>query len=41
LNFQFFATCPRGLEALLVEELSAQHALQIVATDGGVSFKAI
>jgi len=39
LNFQFFATCPRGLEALLVEELSAQHALKIVATDGGVSFE--
>jgi len=39
LNFQFFATCPRGLETLLVEELSAQHALKIVATDGGVSFE--
>jgi len=39
LNFQFFATCPRGLEALLVEELSAQKALKIVATDGGVSFE--
>ena len=39
MNFQFFATCPRGLEALLVEELSAQKALKIVATDGGVSFE--
>ena len=39
MNFQFFATCPRGLETLLVEELSAQHALKIVATDGGVSFE--
>ena len=39
MNFQFFATCPRGLEALLVDELSAQHALKIVATDGGVSFE--
>ena len=39
MNFQFFATCPRGLEALLEEELSAQHALKIVATDGGVSFE--
>jgi len=39
LNFQFFATCPRGLEALLVVELSVQHALKIVATDGGVSFE--
>ena len=39
MNFQFFATCPRGLEALLEEELSAQHALKIVVTDGGVSFE--
>ena len=39
MNFQFFATCPRGLEALLVEELSAQQALKILATDGGVSFE--
>ncbi|CAM8382004.1 COG0116 Predicted N6-adenine-specific DNA methylase [Candidatus Methylopumilus universalis] len=39
MNFQFFATCPRGLESLLEEELSAQHALKIVVTDGGVSFE--
>ena len=39
MNFQFFATCPRGLEALLEEELSAQNALKIVVTDGGVSFE--
>jgi putative N6-adenine-specific DNA methylase len=39
LNFQFFATCPRGLEALLAEELLAQRALKIVVTDGGVSFE--
>ena len=39
MNFQFFATCPRGFEALLEEELSAQHALKIVVTDGGVSFE--
>lgn len=39
MNFKFFATCPRGLEALLEEELLAQHALKIVATDGGVSFE--
>jgi putative N6-adenine-specific DNA methylase len=39
LNFQFFATCPRGLEALLVEELSTQKAHKILATDGGVSFE--
>jgi len=39
LNFQFFATCPRGLEALLADELLAQSALKIVVTDGGVSFE--
>jgi putative N6-adenine-specific DNA methylase len=39
LNFQFFATCPRGLEALLADELLVQHALKIVVTDGGVSFE--
>jgi putative N6-adenine-specific DNA methylase len=39
LNFQFFATCPRGLEALLADELLAQRALKIIVTDGGVSFE--
>jgi putative N6-adenine-specific DNA methylase len=39
LNFQFFATCPRGLEALLLDELSRQQAHKIIATDGGVSFE--
>jgi putative N6-adenine-specific DNA methylase len=39
LNFQFFATCPRGLEALLADELLAQRALKVVVTDGGVSFE--
>jgi putative N6-adenine-specific DNA methylase len=39
LNFQFFATCPRGLEALLADELLLQRALKIVVTDGGVSFE--
>ena len=34
----FFATCPRGLEALLVDELNAVGAKAIQATDGGVSF---
>jgi putative N6-adenine-specific DNA methylase len=34
----FFATCPRGLEALLVEELTSCGAKTIQATDGGVSF---
>src|SRR5450830_1442463 len=35
---QFFATCPRGLEALLVEELTNCGAKTIQSTDGGVSF---
>lgn len=39
MNFQFFATCPRGLEALLANELLVQHAVKIVVTDGGVSFE--
>ena len=39
MNFQFFATCPRGLEALLADELLAQRALKIVVADGGVSFE--
>ena len=39
MNFQFFATCPRGLEALLADELLAQRALKILVTDGGVSFE--
>ena len=39
MNFQFFATCPRGLEALLADELLVQRALKIVVTDGGVSFE--
>ena len=39
MNFQFFATCPRGLEALLADELLAQRALKILVTDGGISFE--
>ena len=39
MNYQFFATCPRGLEALLVDELTHNKAHKIVATDGGVSFE--
>ncbi len=35
---QYFATCPRGLEALLVNELKQSGARDIQATDGGVSF---
>jgi putative N6-adenine-specific DNA methylase len=35
---QFFATCPRGLEALLADELKQVSASAIKPTDGGVSF---
>lgn len=38
MNQQFFATCPRGLEALLVDELKKCGAKNIKQTDGGVSF---
>lgn len=37
-NQQFFATCPRGLEALLVDELTALGAKSLAPTDGGVGF---
>ena len=37
-NQQFFATCPRGLEALLVDELTAFGAKSLAPTDGGVGF---
>ena len=35
---RFFATCPRGLEALLSEELVAIGAQSLAPTDGGVGF---
>ncbi len=35
---QYFATCPRGLEALLVNELQTSGARDIKPTDGGVGF---
>ncbi len=35
---QYFATCPRGLEALLVNELRVCKASDIKPTDGGVGF---
>lgn len=34
----FFATCPRGLEAVLAEELQALDAQSVRPADGGVSF---
>ena len=38
MNQQFFATCPRGLEALLQAELQGVGAKNITPTDGGASF---
>ncbi len=35
---QYFATCPRGLEALLAAELKDLKASNITPTDGGVGF---
>ncbi len=34
----FFATCPRGLEAVLADELRELGAQSLQATDGGVAF---
>jgi putative N6-adenine-specific DNA methylase len=36
---QFFATCPRGLEAVLQEELATVGAADVSPVDGGVHFK--
>jgi putative N6-adenine-specific DNA methylase len=35
---QYFATCPRGLEALLANEIKTAGAKDIKPTDGGVAF---
>lgn len=35
----YFATCPRGLEAVLADELAAIGAQAVSATDGGVAFR--
>jgi len=35
---RYFATCPRGLEQLLVDELQQAGAKSIKSTDGGISF---
>lgn len=37
-SHHFFATCPRGLETLLADELIQLKALDVRVTDGGVSF---
>ena len=38
MELNYFATCPRGLEALLVDELKTQQARNVQMTDGGVGF---
>ena len=38
MSLRFFATCPRGLEEVLVDELTRLKAKDILQTDGGVSF---
>ena len=38
MKLNYFASCPRGLEKILVQELAETSAEEIVATDGGVSF---
>lgn len=35
----FFATCPRGLEGVLAEELTALTATEVRPVDGGVGFR--
>lgn len=35
----FFATCPRGLEGVLAEELAALGAQQVAPVDGGTGFR--
>jgi putative N6-adenine-specific DNA methylase len=37
LKLQFFAPCPRGLEALLVEDFGAAGAADVTSVPGGVS----
>ena len=37
-SHQFFATCPRGLEAILADELTALGAKSLAPTDGGAGF---
>lgn len=38
MDYRYFAPCPRGIEAVLAEELTAAGARDIKATDGGVSY---
>ena len=38
MNYNFFSTCPRGLEQLLADELKGYGASKINTTEGGVNF---
>ncbi|MBU3735610.1 MAG: class I SAM-dependent RNA methyltransferase, partial [Methylobacterium sp.] len=38
VKHQFFATCPRGLEAVLADELRALGAQSLAPVDGGTGF---
>jgi putative N6-adenine-specific DNA methylase len=38
MELNYFATCPRGLESLLIEELNDVQARNVQMTDGGASF---
>lgn len=38
MNLNFFATCPKGLEKILIDELTKLRANKISQTDGGVGF---
>jgi putative N6-adenine-specific DNA methylase len=38
-NHKFFAPCPRGLEAILADELKELGASTIEPTAGGVAFR--
>ena len=38
MNHNYFASCPRGLEDILIQELNQISASEIKKTDGGVSF---
>lgn len=38
VNHNYFASCPRGLEEILIQELKQISASEIKKTDGGVSF---
>ena len=39
MKSQYFASCPRGLEAILSDELTALGAMEIKVVDGGVKFE--